>query len=352
MTAEDRRRTPACPAKPWQSRDDRRQMPENGRQRTEVRSRKAVARAYLFFMVPVMAMSLAAVLITLTGCQRGKKTAVDERIPVRVQRVEQRSLKRSLDYAGNVRAREEALVYPKVSGKIMEKVHEEGARVVKGEVIAYIDRDEVGFDYQKAPVESPLAGFIGRIYVDRGSSVTVQTPVAMVVDIEAVELALDVPEKFIAQIKLGQNAELTVDAWPGETFLGKVTTISPVIDLATRTAPAEITIPNPGDRLKPGMFARVRLVIEEHKNIPVVMKEAILGKEPNAYVYVVSNNIAHSRDVRLGLREGSEYEVTEGLAPGNLVVIMGQQGLRDGAPVSMEEASEKTNSPSSIPGNK
>ena len=322
--------------------DDRRQTSDGGR-------RPNGGQTFLPSIAVMMA-ALAMAVVPLAGCRKADKTVVDERIPVRLQRVEQRSLKHSLDYAGNIRSREEALVYPKVSGKIMEKVHEEGARVVKGEVIAYIDRDEVGFDYQKAPVESPLAGIIGRVYVDRGSSVTVQTPVAMVVDIEAVELALDVPEKFIAQIKLGQDSELTVDAWPGEIFLGKVTKISPVIDLDTRTAPVEITIQNPGDRLKPGMFARVQLVIEEHKNIPVVMKEAILGKEPNAYVYVVNNNIAHSRDVRLGLHEGSEYEVTEGLAPGDLVVIMGQQGLRDGAPVSMEEASGKTNSPPPVPG--
>ncbi|MFH1970650.1 MAG: hypothetical protein ABIJ53_10075, partial [Verrucomicrobiota bacterium] len=180
MTTEDRRRTT----------DDGRQMADDRRRRPADRMRIICGHFFIFAIG-----AMIAAMITLAGCRKAGKTAVDERIPVRLQRVEQRSLKRTLDYAGNIRAREEALVYPKVPGKIMEKVHEEGARVVKGEVIAYIDRDEVGFDYQKAPVESPLAGFIGRVYVDRGSSVTVQTPVAMVVDIEAVELLLNVPEK-------------------------------------------------------------------------------------------------------------------------------------------------------------
>lgn len=285
--------------------------------------------------------AIAIALIPLAGCRPAQKTAAAEWIPVKTMRVEQRTMRRSLDYAGNIRAREEALVYPKVSGKIMEKLKEEGSRVNKGDVIAYIDRDEVGFTYEKAPVESPLAGYVGRIYVDRGASVNLQTAVAMVVDIEAVELALDVPEKFLAQVKPEQTAELTVDAWPGETFTGKVTKISPVIDLDTRTAPVEITLPNPGYRLKPGMFARVRLVLEERPNLPVIMKEAILGKAPDIYVYVVSNNVAYQRNVSLGLREGADYEVTEGLQPGELVVIMGQQRLRDGAEVSVEEDQNK-----------
>ena len=294
-----------------------------------------------FFMFVIGAM--IAAMITLAGCRKAGKTAVDERIPVRLQSVEQRSLKRSLDYAGNIRAQEEALIYPKVAGKIIAKVKDEGNRVAKGDVIAYIDRDEVGFTYEKAPVESSLSGFVGRMYVDRGTSVTPQTPVAMVVDIEAVELALDVPEKFLAQVKLGQTAELTVDSSPGETFFGKVTKISPVIDLETRTAPVEITIANPGYRLKPGMFARVCLVLEERPSVPVIMKEAILGKEPDTYVYVVNSNTAHLRNVRMGIREGSDYEILEGLKLGERVVIMGQQRLHDGIKVCVEEIPRESN---------
>jgi multidrug efflux pump subunit AcrA (membrane-fusion protein) len=326
--------------------DDGRRTPDG--RRTQDGIRRIIGGHFFIFAIGAMSVAL----IMMAGCRKAGKTAVDERIPVRLQRVEQRSLKRSLDYAGNIRAREEALVYPKVSGKIMEKVHEEGARVVQGEVIAYIDRDEVGFTYQKAPVESPLAGFIGRVYVDRGSSVTVQTPVAMVVDIEAVELLLNVPEKYIAQIKLGQNSELTVDAWPGTTFTGQVTKVSPVIDLETRTTPVEITMPNSGYQLKPGMFARVRLILEERANQPVIIKEAVLGKAPDTYVFVVNNNTATIRNVRLGIREGSDYEITEGLKPGEQVVIMGQQRLHDGAAVITEETPRGPISKIQIPNSK
>ncbi len=299
--------------------------------------RRAVRRA--------AALGLAITLLSPAGCRPAKKAAAEEKIPVRVQRVEPGTLKKSLDYAGSIRAREEAKVYPKVSGKILEKIREEGAAVAKGEVIASIDRDEVGFTFAKAPVESPLSGLVGRVYTDLGASVTPQTPIALVVDITAVELALDVPEKFIAQVGLDQAAELTLDAWPGETFTGKVTKISPVIDLDTRTAPVEITIPNPGYRLKPGMFARVQLALEERKNVPIIRKEAIQGRPPDAYVYVISNQTAQLRPVRLGLQEGSNFEVTQGVATGELVVIMGQQRLRDGATVAAEEERREQSSP-------
>jgi len=85
------------------------------------------------------------------------------------------------------------------------------------------------------------------------------------------------------------------------------------------------------------MFARVQLILEERKNIPVIIKEAVLGKDPDTFVYVVSDGTAHLRKVRLGIREGSDYEITAGLKPGDLVVIMGQQRLHDGVSVMAEE---------------
>ncbi len=301
--------------------------------KSEYRQRVAVGQA----LKMALAVVLPVALMPLSGCRASNKIAETEKIPVRVMCVELRTLKRSLDYAGNIRAREEAQVYSKVPGKIMKKVRQEGARVSKGDIIAFVDRDEVGFNYEKAPVESPLAGLVGRMYVDLGASVTPQTAIALVVDIEAVEIALDVPEKFIAQVNLGQAATLSVDAWPDEIFTGKLTKISPVMDVDTRTAPVTITIPNPGHRLKPGMFARVQLVLEERSNIPVIMKEAILGRDADSYVYVVSNGFACLRPVRMGLREGSDFEVSEGVSVGELVVIMGQQRLKDGVAVSTDE---------------
>jgi len=99
-------------------------------------------------------------------------------------------------------------------------------------------------DDEKAPVESPLAGTVGRVYVDIGSSVTPQTPIAIVCNMGNAEIDLNIPERYLPNVSLGQEAEVVVDAYPNEIFIGKVDQISPVVDLATRAAPVEIVIDN------------------------------------------------------------------------------------------------------------
>ncbi len=272
------------------------------------------------------------------GCQKkeAKKAEGPPVIPVKVMKVESRDLAESLDYVGSIKAQDEVVVYPKVSGKISQKVKEDGAKVDKGEAIAFIDRDEVGLKFQKAPVESPLTGIVGRIYVDIGANVLPQTPIALVVDMDKVKINLDIPEKYLPRISLGQEAKVSVDAYPEKQFSGRITKISPVVDLATRTAPVEITIDNNEHLLKSGMFAKVSLIIQQYKNVPVILKEAMVSKEPEVSVYVVENNRAHLKNIKLGIRQGPYLAVTEGLTSGDLVVIMGQQRLRDNAAVSLE----------------
>ena len=281
------------------------------------------------------------VALAVLGCQKEeKKQAAKVIIPVKISAVEFKDLEEAVDYVGNIRAQEEAVIYSKVNGKIIEKTKEDGSLVNKGEAVAYIDRDEVGFKFEKAPVESPLTGIIGRVYVDIGENVTTQTPIALVVDMRRVEIDLDIPEKYYAKIALDQKAKVRVDTYPFEEFSGRVTKISPVVDLSTRAAPIEIIIDNPERKLRSGMFSKVSLVLTEHKNVPVILKESIMGKVPNLYVYVIENQKAVLRKITLGIRQGPHYEVADGLREGDLVVIMGQQKLYEGAQVITEEEKE------------
>lgn len=290
-------------------------------------------KEFCFYLMPFL---FAGFL--LSGCQNKEKAQkVKEIIPVKVTKIAFKDLSETIDYVGNIKAREEAVIYPKVSGKVIEKLKEDGSFVDKNDIVAYLDRDEVGLKFEKAPVESPLAGIIGRVYVDIGENVTIQTPIALVVDMEKMEIDLDVPEKYLAQVSLGQVAKISVDTYPQEEFIGSVTKISPIVDLATRAAPIEITVDNMHHKLRSGMFAKVSLVIIEHKNVPVVLKEAIMGKEPDLYVYLVENGKAILRKITLGIRQGQDYEVESGLKEGDAVVIMGQQKLYEGAQVRAEE---------------
>ncbi len=276
--------------------------------------------------------------MALFGCQVKEKASSEKQqvIPVKAMKVELADLLNKLEYTGNIKAQDEAIIYPKVSGKVIEKVREDGSIVNKGDVIAYIDRDEVGLQFEKAPVESPISGIIGRIYVNIGSNVSSQTPIALVVNMDMVKIELDIPEIHLPKIFLGQESDLSVDAYPDKKFLGKVTKISPVVNLENRAARVGITVDNSEHLLKSGMFVRVSLVIEKHAKVPIILKEAIIGKEPDTYVYLVENNKAKLRKVSLGIHDSYLYEVTEGLREGEMVVVMGQQRLYDDAQVFAE----------------
>jgi len=290
--------------------------------------------------VPLILMMICFVFL-LSGCvpQKAKDKPV-EAIPVKVDKVKLQELDETLDYSGDIKAQDEAVIYPKVSGKIIEKVKEDGALIKKGEAICYIDRDEVGLKFQKAPVESTLTGILGRVYVDIGQNVTANTPIALVVSADKVKIGLDIPEKYLSKITLGQEAQISVDSWEGEKFTGKVTKISPVIDLSTRTAPVQITAQNKEYRLQSGMFAKVRLVIKARSNVPVILREAIMGHDPDNYVFVVQDKKAVLKKISLGIRQGPYFEVLQGLAEGDWVVIMGQQMIADGALVEPEADKE------------
>ncbi|MCM8757477.1 MAG: efflux RND transporter periplasmic adaptor subunit [Candidatus Omnitrophica bacterium] len=277
--------------------------------------------------------------LILGGCQSRQTERLPEKetIPVKVAKVKLEDIQEVLEYTGDIKAEEEAIIYPKVSGKIIEKVKEDGSFIKKGEVIVYIDRDEVGLKFERAPVESPLEGVVGRVYVDIGQNVGVHSPIALIVKMDKVKVNLEIPEKYLSQLHLGLKAKIKVDAYPNEEFLGRISKISPVIELATRTIPVEIMVDNPDYKLKPGMFARVSLILQEYKKVPVVLKEALIGKKPDVFVYVIENKKAFLKKINLGISQGPYYQIKEGLKENDLVVVMGQQRLYEEADVIIEE---------------
>jgi len=294
-------------------------------------------------MNAIYLIGIFCIFVSLHGCgtqdeiEAARLDKKEEAIPVKVERVVLRDMEKTLDYVGDIKAKDEAKVYPKVGGKIIEKVKEEGSAIKKGEVIAYIDRDEVGFTFEKAPVESPLTGIVGRMYVDIGTSVSTSTPIALVLDMDQMVIELNIPEKYLPQIRVGEEAKILVDAYPEQEFTGKITELSPVLDLETRSAPIEITIDNSEGKLRSGMFAKVRLVVQEKKAAIAIIKEAILGTADRSFCFTVVDNKAVLKNIRTGLRQNALVEVISGLSDGDEVVVMGQQKLSAGSPVIVEK---------------
>lgn len=286
-------------------------------------------------------------LLFLFGCGKTEQTkqAEKEIIPVKVSRIELKEFQERLDSVGSIKAKDEAYVFSKVPGKLVEYTVKDGDKVEKGQTIAFIDRDETGLKFELAKVEAPISGIIGSTLLDKGTSILPvlgtglirEGALAVIVDMDHMLVKLEVPESVIPYLKIGLKADIKVDTYPNENFIGEISEISEVVDPDTRSLPIEITIDNGQHKLKSGMFAKVSLILRSKPNTPVIFKEAILGKEPNNYVYVIENNKAVLKDITVGMRQGPYYEISQGLKAGDLVVIMGQQRLFEGADVRVEE---------------
>lgn len=200
--------------------------------------------------------------------------------------------------------------------------------------------DELRINLANTVITSPLTGFVARRAVDPGAFVSQNAPVADVVDVTLVRLVANVVEKDLKQLETGNSANVQVDAFPGETFAGRIARVSPVLDPATRTAPIEIEIPNPTFRLKPGMYARVGITTQTKKNALVLPSSAVVDLGGRRGVFQLQNNVAVFRTVQVGTEKGDIVEILAGLKEGEEVISTGAGALRDGDRVLLAGSGE------------
>jgi HlyD family secretion protein len=190
--------------------------------------------------------------------------------------------------------------------------------------------DELRINLANTVITSPVTGFIARRAVDPGAFVGQNAPIVDVVDITLVRLVANVVEKDLTELQAGDTTRVQVDAFPGETFSGRIARVSPVLDPATRTAPIEVEIPNPDFRLRPGMYARVRVVTDTTKNALVVPSNAVVDLGGRRGVFVPLNSQAVFRTIQIGAEQQDAIEVLGGLDEGEQVITTGAGALRDG----------------------
>jgi RND family efflux transporter MFP subunit len=190
--------------------------------------------------------------------------------------------------------------------------------------------DELRINLANTIIVSPVNGFVARRAADAGAYVSQNSPVADVVDISLVRMVANVVEKDLRRVEQGEQAKVVVDAFPGETFSGRVARVAPVLDPATRTAQIEVEIPNPGNRLKPGMYARVSLTIEERQNALTVPTNAVVNVEGQRGVFLAENNTAAFKPVEIGIEEPARVEVVNGIREDDRVVTTGAAALQHG----------------------
>jgi RND family efflux transporter MFP subunit len=190
--------------------------------------------------------------------------------------------------------------------------------------------DELRINLANTVITSPVNGFVARRAVDPGAFVSQNAPVVDVVDITRVRLVVNVVEKDLRALEAGDAANVEVDAFPGETFRGRIARVAPVLDPATRTAPIEIEIPNPEFRLKPGMYARVSITTDTKKEALVAPANAVVDLGGRRGVFQPLNDSAVFRMVQVGVEEGNVVEILGGLGEGETVITTGAAALRDG----------------------
>jgi RND family efflux transporter MFP subunit len=188
---------------------------------------------------------------------------------------------------------------------------------------------ELRINLANTNVVSPVDGYVARRNLDVGAFASNNQPVASVVDISSLRLIANVVEKDLRAVTVGDRASVDVDAFPGEKFGGRIARLSPVLDPSTRTATMEVEIANRDGRLKPGMYARVDLTVEDKDNVLVVPKIALIDSQGTRGVYQPGeDNKAKFKAVKVGIENNETAEILEGLNEGEIVVSDGAGALR------------------------
>ncbi len=193
-------------------------------------------------------------------------------------------------------------------------------------------------------IRAPFNGYVAERNLDAGAYVsgatastsTMSRGILSLHEIETVRTLIEVVEKDVPLVKIGQKAEVRAEAYPDRVFMGTVTRIVQALDRATRTMTVEVDLPNKDHMLKGGMFARVEVLVDKHVNAIQIPLDALSRLEDLQYVYVVRDGKAHQVPVEVGSRIENRIEVTKGLVGDDLVIVSGKDLVHEGTPVQTQ----------------
>lgn len=334
----------------------------------------------------------AVTALLFTACSGADKNAsdaaahqvTDQRPVVKVMKVSATDVAQITDYTATVEAEKTNNITTSTPNRIKSILVDVGDRVTKGQTVVILDDVNIEqmrlrlenqkTDYERAlelynigggtkqsvdqlrteyeaykrsyenmventRLQSPVTGVVTARNYDNGD-MTASLPILTVEQIQPVKIIINVTETDFTKVKNGMPVSVTLDVYGDEVFDGKVTRIYPTVDASTRTFKVEISLPNTDSRVRPGMFARVRINFgEEHR---VVVPDRAVVKQTgsgNRYIYVLdpSDSTVTFSHVELGQRLGSDYELVSGVDDGAEIVVSGQNALADGVAVRVIE---------------
>lgn len=209
---------------------------------------------------------------------------------------------------------------------------------------ANLERTESLLEFSQ--LKAPFAGVVTARFVDPGAFIPAATSantaggaaVLTLMDFSVIRAQVRVPEGEASLIQRGQPVRIAVEGIPGRWFETTVSRLSYALDEATRTMLVEAELPNPNLELRPGMYAQIRLGVEEHSDALRIPVGALVMEKANAFAFVVDGGVARKKAIKVGFNDGSLVEVLSGLSGNETLVIPGKASLVDGQPVQIVEA--------------
>jgi len=247
-----------------------------------------------------------------------------------------------LALSGDIIASSIVDTYSDAAGKISRLYVSIGSAVKKGDPVAAVDPSRPGMEFVASVVRAPVAGTVIALPAQLGMTVSQAVPLARISGGGGLETRLYVAERFISKISLNQPCEITLDAYPGEVFRGSITELSPTVDTTSRTMEIRVGVENPGARLKPGMFAKVRIITETKEEVVKIPALAVVNRFGEQYVFSVDKAnpqapVARKRVIVPGIIIDGVMEVRQGIAPDEEIVVRGQTLLDEGSRVNIIE---------------
>ncbi|HEX4985517.1 MAG TPA: efflux RND transporter periplasmic adaptor subunit [Burkholderiales bacterium] len=185
----------------------------------------------------------------------------------------------------------------------------------------------------KTVIRAPFAGTLGLRQVSPGAYVKAGDDIVRLENLSSIKVDFRIPENYLSKVRSNQDISVTLDAYPGQEFKGRVYAVEPVVDERTRTIAMRARIPNKDGKLKPGMFVRVAVTLDSRPNAVVVPEQAIWPQGRDSFVFRVVDGKAALTKVQIGNRTPGSVEIVKGLAANDVIVTEGQIKLKDGAPV-------------------
>lgn len=329
-------------------------------------------------------------LVAACGKPDGKNADDDDEsppVPVEVQKPTRGDIYASYSGTAPIEAFAEADVVAKVAGEVRFIGVEEGDTVKKGQVLARLDGDRLRLelnetearlqklqrDYERnvdlsskglvsagdfekikydmealqaaynlarleldyTQIRAPIDGVISERFIKIGNTLAVNDPVFRITGLDPLVAYLHAPEREFSRIRPGQPVGLQIDALAGPPIIASVSRVSPVIDPVSGTFKITIEISDASRRIKPGMFARIGIVYDNHENALQVPRSALVEDLGETSVFVVEDAVAVRKNVQVGYSNQGRVEILGGIDDDDDVIVVGQVGLKADAAVAV-----------------